>query len=83
MRRDYRLYELSNDEFEQLVVQICVRLGLALPYLPLARTAAVTANVSRKANCAEFRKRCGRRTSGLRVKRGPPPGLPTVFAGSP
>jgi len=25
MRRDYRLYELSNDEFEQLVVQICAR----------------------------------------------------------
>ena len=34
---------------------------------------------SRKANCAEFRKRRGRRSSGLRVKRGPPPGLPTVL----
>src|SRR6266853_877246 len=34
---------------------------------------------SRKANCAEFTKRRGRRSSGLRVKRGPPPGLPTVF----
>jgi hypothetical protein len=25
MRRDYRLYELNDDEFERLVVQICVR----------------------------------------------------------
>jgi hypothetical protein len=33
IRCDYRLYELSNDEFEQLVVQICVRwlrLGVTL-----------------------------------------------------
>jgi hypothetical protein len=33
----------------------------------------------RKANCAELRKRRGRRLSGLRVKRGPPPTLPTVL----
>ena|SRR5215468_10580607 len=45
MRCNYRLYELSNDEFEQLVVQICVRwLAPGITYLPLARTAAVTAN---------------------------------------
>ena len=25
MRRDYRLYELHDDEFERLVVRICVR----------------------------------------------------------
>jgi hypothetical protein len=25
MRRDYRLYELNEDEFEGLVVRICVR----------------------------------------------------------
>ena len=25
MRRDYRLYELNDDEFEKLAVQICIR----------------------------------------------------------
>jgi hypothetical protein len=33
MRRDYRLYELSNDEFEQLVVQILCALAWAWRYL--------------------------------------------------
>jgi hypothetical protein len=36
MRRDYRLYELSADEFERLVVQLCVRwLGAGVtPFAP-------------------------------------------------
>jgi ABC-3C protein len=36
MRRDYRLYELNDDEFERLVVQICVRwLGAGVtPFAP-------------------------------------------------
>jgi hypothetical protein len=36
MRRDYRLYELNDDEFEMLVVRICVRwLGAAVtPFAP-------------------------------------------------
>ena len=80
MRRDYRLYELSNDEFEQLVVQICVRrLGPGGPLFAPGKDHGRDGKFSRKANCAEFGKRCGRRSSGLRVKRGPPPALPAVL----
>jgi len=65
MRRDYRLYELSNDEFEQLVVQICVRwLGPGVTLFAPGKDGGCDGKISRKANCAEFRKRRGRRSSG-------------------
>src|SRR5260370_14027407 len=52
----------------------CAGLALALPYFAPGKDGGRDGKFSRKANCAEFRKRRGRRSSGLRVKRGPPPG---------
>jgi hypothetical protein len=78
MRRDDHLYELSNEEFEQLVVQICVRwLGPGVTLFAPGKDGGRDGKFSRKASCAEFKKRRGRRSSGLRVKRGLPPALLT------
>jgi hypothetical protein len=63
MRRDYRLYETSNDEFEQLVVQICARwLGPGVTLFAPGKDGGRDGKFSRKANCAEFGKRRGRRS---------------------
>ena len=52
MRRDYRLYELNEDEFEKLAVQICVRwLGQGVsPFAP-GRDGGRDAKFFGKANC--------------------------------
>lgn len=52
MRRDYRLYELNDDEFEGLVVQICVRwLGTGVtPFAP-GRDGGRDGKFHGKANC--------------------------------
>jgi hypothetical protein len=88
LHRDYGLYELSNEEFEQLVVQICVRwLGPGVTLFAPGKDDGRDGKFSRKANCAEFRKRRGRRSSGLCVTRGPQPAARSRdcqrFAGSP
>jgi len=52
MRRDYRLYELNDDEFEKLVVQICVRwLGVGVtPFAP-GKDGGRDGKFHGKANC--------------------------------
>jgi ABC-3C protein len=52
MRRDYRLYELNADEFEKLVVQICVRwLGVGVtPFAP-GKDGGRDGRFHGKANC--------------------------------
>lgn len=52
MRRDYRLYELSDEEFEQLVVKICIRwLGEGVsPFAP-GKDGGRDGKFHGKANC--------------------------------
>ena len=52
MRRDYRLYELNDDEFEKLVVQICVRwLGQGVTPFAAGKDKGRDGKFFGKANC--------------------------------